>query len=130
MNHLPVEEVDPSIIQTLKQSSVCCSQIMNYLLPFSETILITKKMNDVVAEHSFYVQYFTLALMTKEDIQSYIIKNPNRFTNVDYMNLFKITTANRERDDAAIDWIEDLIKKVEKKKAKSKKQMKCSYCVI
>ena len=59
--------------------------------------------------------------MTKEDIQSYIIKNPNRFTNVDYMNLFKITTANRERDDAAIDWIEDLIKKVEKKKAKSKK---------
>lgn len=48
MNHLPVEEVDPSIIQTLKQSSVCCSQIMNYLLPFSETILITKKMNDVV----------------------------------------------------------------------------------
>ena len=55
MNHLPVEEVDPSIIQTLKQSSVCCSQIMNYLLPFSETILITKKMNDVVAEHSFYV---------------------------------------------------------------------------
>lgn len=59
--------------------------------------------------------------MKKEDIQTYIMKNPNRFTNVDYMNLFKITTANRERDDAAIDWIEDLIRKVEKKKSKSKK---------
>ena len=59
--------------------------------------------------------------MKKEDIQSFIMKNPNRFTNVDYMNLFKITTANRERDDAAIDWIEDLIRKMEKKHKKSKK---------
>lgn len=67
---------------------------------------------------SFSIQYFTLALMKKEDIQSYIMKNPTRFTNVDYMSLFKINTPNRERDDAAIDWIEDLIHKVEKKKKK------------
>lgn len=46
------------------------------------------------------------------------MKNPTRFTNVDYMSLFKINTPNRERDDAAIDWIEDLIHKVEKKKKK------------
>ena len=59
--------------------------------------------------------------MKKEEIQSFIMKNPSRFTNVDYMNLFKITTANRERDDAAIDWIEDLIRKMEKKHKKSKK---------
>ena len=44
---MPVEEVDSSIIHTLKQSSVCCCQIMNYLLPFNETIVITKKLNDV-----------------------------------------------------------------------------------
>ena len=51
--------------------------------------------------------------MKKEDIQTYIMKNPTRFTNVYYMNLFKI-----ERDDAAIDWIEDIIHKVNKKKSK------------
>ena len=56
--------------------------------------------------------------MKKEDIQTYIMKNPTRFTNGDYMNLFKIETANRERDDAAIDWIEDIIHKVNKKKSK------------
>lgn len=53
MNHLPVETVDNSIIQTLKQSSVCCSQIMNYLLPFNQTILVTKRMNDVCFDKEF-----------------------------------------------------------------------------
>lgn len=32
------------------------------------------------------------------------------------MNLFRITTANRERDDAAIDWIEEILNAVEKKR--------------
>lgn len=51
------------------------------------------------------------------EIREYIRKNPKRFTNIEYMNLFKITTANRERDDAAIDWIEDILKASEKKGA-------------
>ena len=51
--------------------------------------------------------------MKKEEIRSYIERHPTRFTTVDYMNLFKITTPNRERDDAAIDWIEDILKNEE-----------------
>lgn len=38
------------------------------------------------------------------------------------MNLFKITTANRERDDAAIDWIEDILKASERKSAATGKR--------
>ena len=53
--------------------------------------------------------------MTKEEIKKYIEKHPKRFTNIDYMNLFKITTKNRERDDAAIDWIEDILTASQKK---------------
>lgn len=47
--------------------------------------------------------------MKKEEIRDYITRHPTRFTNLDYMNLFKITTEDRERDDAAIDWIEDIL---------------------
>ena len=103
ITRIPVEVVDDSMICTLKQSGVCCSQIMNLLLPLSETIPVTRRLND----------YFSLALMKKEEIRSYIERHPTRFTNVDYMNLFKITTPNRERDDAAIDWIEDILKNEE-----------------
>ena len=42
-----MEVVDDSMICTLKQSGVCCSQIMNLLLPLSETIPVTRKLNDV-----------------------------------------------------------------------------------
>lgn len=42
-----MEEVDASIISTLKQSGVCCSQIMTLLLPLDATITITRKLNDV-----------------------------------------------------------------------------------
>ena len=38
-----------SIINTLKQSGVCCSQIMTLLLPLDATIAITRKLNDVLA---------------------------------------------------------------------------------
>lgn len=62
MNHLPVETVDISIIQTLKQSSVCCSQIMNYLLPFNETILVTKRMNDVLIDKGFDCIVFHISI--------------------------------------------------------------------
>ncbi|OAO17755.1 Sec8 [Blastocystis sp. ATCC 50177/Nand II] len=112
LTHLPVEEVDVSIINTLKQSGVCCSQIMTLLLPLDATIAITRKLND----------YFSLALLKKEEIRDYIKKNPTRFTNIEYMNLFKITTANRERDDAAIDWIEDILKASERKSAAAGKR--------
>ena len=43
-----MEEVDASIINTLKQSGVCCSQIMTLLLPLDATIAITRKLNDVL----------------------------------------------------------------------------------
>ena len=33
------------------------------------------------------------------------------------MNLFKITTEDRERDDAAIDWIEDILQAAKAAKA-------------
>ena len=62
------------------------------------------------------------ALLKKEEIRDYIKKNPTRFTNIEYMNLFKITTANRERDDAAIDWIEDILKASERKSAAAGKR--------
>lgn len=55
--------------------------------------------------------------MKKEEIREYITKHPTRFTNIDYMNLFKITTENRERDDAAIDWIEDIIQQAKAARA-------------
>lgn len=35
------------MICTLKQSGVCCSQIMNLLLPLGETIPVTRRLNDV-----------------------------------------------------------------------------------
>ena len=59
--------------------------------------------------------------MTAEELRAYITKHPYRFTNIDYMNLFKITTPNRERDDAAIDWIEDIIRTASKKERKHRK---------
>ena len=42
-----VEVVDRNIIRTLKQSAVCCSQIMTMMLPMSETIRIARDLNDV-----------------------------------------------------------------------------------
>ena len=43
--------MDASIIRTLKQSAVCCSQIMTLMLPLSETVRIARDLNDVsVAE--------------------------------------------------------------------------------
>lgn len=39
--------MDASIIHTLKQSAVCCSQIMTMMLPLSETVRITRDLNDV-----------------------------------------------------------------------------------
>lgn len=89
---------------------------MNLLLPFSETITITRRLTDVSMMCWIEFQYFSLALMTKEEIKKYIMKHPKRFTNIDYMNLFKITTRNRERDDAAIDWIEDILKASQKQR--------------
>lgn len=55
--------------------------------------------------------------MKKEEIRDYITRHPTRFTNLDYMNLFKITTEDRERDDAAIDWIEDILQAAKAAKA-------------
>lgn len=42
-----VEVVDRNIIRTLKQSAVCCSQIMTMMLPMGETIRIARDLNDV-----------------------------------------------------------------------------------
>lgn len=42
-----VEVMDRNIIRTLKQSAVCCSQIMTMLLPMSETIRVARDLNDV-----------------------------------------------------------------------------------
>ena len=39
--------MDRNIIRTLKQSAVCCSQIMTMMLPMSETIRIARDLNDV-----------------------------------------------------------------------------------
>ena len=55
--------------------------------------------------------------MKKEEIREYITRHPTRFTNLDYMNLFKITTEDRERDDAAIDWIEDILQAAKAERA-------------
>lgn len=123
ITRIPVEQVDDSIICTLKQSSVCCSQIMNFLLPLQETMPITRRLTDVEILNEDHLQYFSLALMSKEDIKKYIMKHPTRFTNIDYMNLFKITTRNRERDDAAIDWIEDILKASQKKQSMTKQRL-------
>ena len=46
------------------------------------------------------------------------MKHPTRFSNLDYMYLFKITTENRERDDAAIDWIEEILQATQSAKSK------------
>ena len=46
------------------------------------------------------------------------------------MNLFKITTANRERDDAAIDWIEDILKASERKSAAAGREDEDSVCIV
>ena len=42
-----LEVMDRNIIRTLKQSAVCCSQIMTMMLPMRETIRVARDLNDV-----------------------------------------------------------------------------------
>lgn len=112
--HIPIDCFDEPVFVTLKKCSVCCCQTVHFLLPVNEAMSATRKLTD----------YFNLAIMSKEQLQTFIINHPFTYTNIDYMNLFKINTVNRERDDAAIDWIEDIITKNEKSRVPTKTKKK------
>ena len=67
--------------------------------------------------------------MKKEEIKQYIVKHPTRFSNLDYMYLFKITTENRERDDAAIDWIEEILQATQSAKS-NRREKESRNCLL